>query len=310
MNKIIFNITFHWQLPQLKWHLENIFSWECVPDCEYLLVSSHKENLDLIVEWIDQNYPHISDQVEHLFIDEGDKPLGNHLGCTVNVIEGLRHIKDTKSDYDFVANVEADNQFRDEKKFLKLVDKLKENDKHMLLIDHPSCYGSQSGWTCPNSGNPYAELFTMFPSFGSKSASPRNYFHMTTLNIYSKYFIDNCLNLEYQEEFMGYGWFDASGTPFEPYFALSLIKKNNLKDDNEVVDFLNKMSYPLWYTRHADPFNCPETEPDDLTPDRYMKYGILNCPNTRNSKGAENPNIWEKVFNFVKVHDPHKYDFD
>ena len=314
-DKIVFNITFHWQIEQLKWHLENLFSWECVPQCEYLLVSCHKENLDAAVKWVDENYPDISDKVSHLWIDEGPEPYGNHLGCTVNVIEGLKHIRDNM-EYDFIANVEADNQFRHEGKFLKLIDKLKDNNKHMLLIDHPAVYGANSGWTCPNSKNPRAELFTLYPSFGSKAVSGRNYFHMTTLNIYDKYCVEELLPLYYDEEFMNYGWCGAPGTPFEPYFALATQKKNNLNTDNEVVQWLNENSYPLWYDRNTNPYNCPETEPDDLTPDKYMKYGILNCPNERGigngifDRGKNNPDCWKKVFNFVKVHDPHQYDFE
>ena len=48
MDKVIFNITFHWQLDQLKWHLENIFSWESSDNYEYLLVSAHEDNLSKI----------------------------------------------------------------------------------------------------------------------------------------------------------------------------------------------------------------------------------------------------------------------
>lgn len=282
MNKVIFNISFHWQLDQLKWHLENIFSWESSKFHEYVIVSAHKENLEKILDWIDINYS--EKNVESVFVDND---YGNHFGCTVNVIEGIKHIQKTKFDYDYIANVEADNQFRDEKKFLKLIDKLKENNKHMLLVDHPSVYG---------------KLFNYFTN-----NQTRNYFHMTTLNIYSKYFVDNHLPLEYDEEFMGYGWFGAPGTPFEPYFALSLIKKNNIKNDQELLNYLDTYGYPLIYDRNLNP--CNYAEPDDLTPDRYMKYGILNCPNARNSTGASQPEIWKSAIKFVELHDPLKYDF-
>lgn len=283
MNKIIFNISFHWQLDQLKWHLENIFSWKSSEHHEYVIVSAHRENLEKILEWVESNYP--QKNVDTVFVE---KDYGNHFGCALNVIEGIKHIQKTKLNYDYLANVEADNQFRDENKFLKLVDKLKENNKHMLLVDHPSVYG---------------KLFNYF--FQNQ---PRNYFHMTTLNIYSKYFVDNHLPLEYDEEFMGYGWFGAPGTPFEPYFALSLIKKNQIKNDDELLEYLEKYGYPLIYDRNANP--CNFAEPDDLTPDRYMKYGILNCPNARNSTGASQPEIWKSALKFVELHDPLKYDFE
>ena len=281
MDKVIFNITFHWQLDQLKWHLENIFSWESSDNHEYLIVSAHKDNLSKINDWVDQNYS--EKKVETLFIDGDYK---NHLGCTVNVIEGLKHIRDNK-EYDYIVNVEADNMFRDEKKFLKLVGKLKENNKHMLLVDHDSVYG---------------KLFNKHPQQQS-----RNYFHMTTLNIYSKYYVDNHLFLDYDEEFMDYGWYGAPGTPFESYFALVLLKKNSINNDKELLDYLEKYTYRLSYSRNANP--CNFAEPDDLTPDRYMKYGIMNCPNARDGHGASQPDIWRSALRFVQLHDPLKYDF-
>lgn len=285
MDKVIFNITFHWQLPQLKWHLENIFSWESSKNHEYVLVSAHKENIESIKDWIDQNYP--EKNVDILYIEEKENSK-NHHGCMVNVVEGLKYIQSKKPNYDFVANVEADNQFRDEYKFLNLIEKLKDNDKHMLLVDHPSVYGN---------------LFNKHP--GNQS---RNYFHMTTLNIYSKYYVDNHLPLEYNEKFMGYGWCGEPGTPFESYFALALLDKNSIKTDDELIEYLEKYSYPLNYDRNYDP--CNFSEPDDLTPDRYMKYGIVNCPNARDGKGALHPEIWTKALKFVELHDPLKYDFE
>lgn len=287
IKKIIFNITFHWQLPQLKWHLENLFSWKSSNNHEYVLVSAHQDNLEKIQEWIDDNYPEKNDSISSLFIEE-DSDSKNHHGCMVNVVEGLKFIQDQKPDYDYVANVEADNQFRDEEKFLRLVDKLEETDKHMLLVDHPSVYGN---------------LFNKHPANQS-----RNYFHMTTLNIYSKYYVDNHLPLEYDEEFMGYGWCGEPGTPFESYFALALIKKLKIKNDQELLKYLNDYSYQLSYDRGSNP--CNFAEPDDLTPDRYMKYGILNCPNARDGRGAKYPDIWTKALKFVELHDPLKYNFE
>jgi hypothetical protein len=278
--KITFNISFHWQLDQLKWHLENIFSWKKIKKAEYVLVSAHKENLKFINEWIENNYK--DKKVDYLFISEDH---GNHFGCAKNVIEGLKYIRD-KKDYDYIANVEADNQFRDEDKFIQLISKLEENKKDMLLIDHEAMYGKG--------------LFTRFDN-------TRNYFHMTTLNIYSKNFVDNLLPLEYNEKYMNFGWCGAPGTPFEPYFALSLIDKNSLKDDSEVLAFIEKHSYKLKYDQKLNP--CNFAVPDDLTPDRYMKYGVLNCPNARNSTGPTEPDAWKSALKFVELHDPLKYEF-
>ena len=109
------------------------------------------------------------------------------------------------------------------------------------------------------------------------------------------------------EKYMNFGWCGAPGTPFEPYFALSLIDKNNLKDDNQVQDFIETHSYKLNYDQKLNP--CNFAEPDDLTPDRYMKYGILNCPNARNSQGASQPDIWKSALQFIKLYDPLKYEF-
>lgn len=303
--KIIFNITFHWHFSQLKWHLENLFSWDCSSKCEYVLVTSHKENLDSIVEWVKENYPQFLDQVDPFWINEDEKPFrkpfGNHLGCTVNVIEGLKYIKNNKINYEYVANVEADNQFRDEQKFLKLIDKLKENNHHMLLVDHPSTWQYRDNLSPTPSK--YGSLFKSFPD-----KQDRYHYHMTTLNIYSKFYIENYLPLdEYYEEFMDYGWCGAPGTPFEAYFALAFNKKNNFKTDEELISHVEQYSYPLYYDRYLNP--CNYAEPDDLTPDRYMKYGIVNCPNARGSIGASQPDIWLAVLKFIELHDPLKYDF-
>ena len=67
MDKVIFNITFHWQLDQLKWHLENIFSWESSDNYEYLLVSAHEDNLSKINNWVDENYPKKKDSITTIF---------------------------------------------------------------------------------------------------------------------------------------------------------------------------------------------------------------------------------------------------
>lgn len=284
--KIIFNITFHWQLPQLKWHLENIFSWSSSDNSEYVLVSAHKDNLTAINKWIRKKYK--DKKVDYILLPTDH---GNHLGCAMNVIEGLKYIRDNK-DYDYVANVEADNQFRDEGKFLKLVKKLKENNKDMLLIDHENI-----SW---DGGPPGKKLLTRFDI--------KNQFHMTTLNIYTKNFIENYLPLEYNKKYMGFGWCGAPGTPFEPFFALSLIDKHKLKDENEILDFVEKHSYKLSYDQKLNP--CNFAQPDDLTPDRYMKYGILNCPNARNSTGATEPDTWRAALRFTELYDPLKYDFE
>ena len=278
--KIIFSISFHWQLDQLKWHLSNIFSWNCSPDCEYVIVSAHKDNLTVINKWVKKNYQ--DRKVDYLYIEEDH---GNHFGCTMNVVEGLKYIRDNK-EYTHVANVEADNQFRCEEKFLQLIDKLDESNKHMLLVDHHPCYGDG--------------LFT-------KYTQARNYFHATTLNIYTKHFIDNHFPLEYNNKHLGWGWCGAPGTPFETYLALSLIDKMELKTDEDVINYMEEYGYKLTYDRNHDP--CNYAEPDDLTPDRYMKYGILNCPNARNSLGATEPDIWKKALKFVELHDPLKYEF-
>jgi len=86
------------------------------------------------------------------------------------------------------------------------------------------------------------------------------------------------------------------------------MEKNNLNTDQEVLDYLDKYAYRLSYDRNANP--CNFAEPDDLTPDRYMKYGILNCPNARNSQGASQPDVWKSALKFVELYDPLKYDFE
>jgi hypothetical protein len=96
---------------------------------------------------------------------------------------------------------------------------------------------------------------------------------------------------------MNFGWYGNPGTPFEDYLALSFNKKHNLDTEKKIMDYFLKWGYSMEYERWKTVFDgwC---EPDNLTPDRFMKYGIVNCPRD-----------WEKVKTFIKLHKPLMYDF-
>jgi hypothetical protein len=171
---------------------------------------------------------------------------------------------------------------------------MQDNNKHMLLIDHPSCLGNELSNTQPG--------------------APMPYFITTTLNIYSKYFVDNHLPLEYNKELMQSSWCGVPGTPFEPYLCWSFCKKHNLTTEQSMRDYFNKWSYFLHYDRDKSIYP-DHTEPDNLTPDKFMKYGILNCPNgprsSRSGGGYDSePNAWERAKKFIEVHTPLAYEFD
>tara|TARA_R100000951_G_scaffold114609_1_gene119922 strand:- start:107 stop:958 length:852 start_codon:yes stop_codon:yes gene_type:complete len=283
MYKLAWNISFHWQLDQLKFHLDNILNFDCVKDSEFVFTSAHEQNMIAIHTWLEEKYP--DTKANYIFLEE-DK--GNHIGCIQNVTEGIKYIKENLT-YDYLINVEADNMFWSEEKLMQLLMDLHKNVKSMLLVDHDSIYG---------------------PGLIKKhDQAPCKYYHTTTLNIYSKRFIDDFFPVEYEEEFMNYGWCGAPGTPYESYLALSMAKKNDLYEEEKMVDFFIEHALKLDYDQKRKEFDHLYV-PDDLTPDRFMKYGILNCPNARDSKGASQPDIWLIAKEFIEKHEPLMYDYE
>jgi hypothetical protein len=274
--KIIFNITFHWQLEQLKFHLDNLFSWEISSKSEYVITAAHSENLKNIKEYCEQYYP--TKKVSFCFIE---KDMGYHIGTIMNVIESIKYI-DLNKEYDYIVNIEADNMFYDENKLKYIILKMVENDKHMLLIEE-GCGKSPH--------NSYSHL------------GVPNYLHITTLNIYSKYFIENHFPKEYYEEYMNFGWCGNPGTPFEAYLALAFIKKHNLSSDENQMEYWNKYGFRLEYDRNKVTFNG-WYEPDNMTPDKFMRWGIINCPST----SGEPKKGWEIAKQFIDLHKPLMYE--
>ena len=127
--KLIYNITFHNQLEELKFHLDIILQWSCNKTAEFVLTSAHKENISNIKKYCITNYPY--NKFNYLYISED---YGYHSGALFNVNEGIKYIKDHK-EYDYLINIEADNMFYDEAKFLNLLSEMENNDKHLLIID-------------------------------------------------------------------------------------------------------------------------------------------------------------------------------
>ena len=273
--KIVFNITFHSQLEHIKFHLDVILKWKCNKNSEFVITSAHKENLTEVKEYCNLHFPnHIFDFV-YLTTD-----YGYHAGTLFNVNEGIKYIKENKQ-YDYLVNVEGDNMFYDEDKFLYLLSKMETHHKHMLLID------------CATKGN---KLHTNYPQHSHLS----KYHTLTTLNIYSKYFIENHYPLDYYEEYMSFGWGDNPGTPFEDYLGLAFNKKHSLSTEKAVEDYFNNWGYYLTYdiqwkiTNHGPCNNvtgyshetgcfscCGESYPPYVyfahahIPDRFVKYGIV-----------------------------------
>ena len=89
--KLIFNITFHWQIDQLKFHLDNLFNWQLSNTNEFVITSAHHQNLNIIREYCSKNYP--NKKVDFCFIE---KDMGYHIGTIMNVIEGIKYINQNK----------------------------------------------------------------------------------------------------------------------------------------------------------------------------------------------------------------------
>jgi len=271
MKKLIFNITFHWQIEQLKYHLNNLFSWNISSDCGYVITTAHKNNFEEIKKYCSQNFN--NKNIDFLFIEEDH---GHHNGTTYNVFESIKYI-DSNKNYDYIVNIEADNMFFSEKKLLNIISKLENNNKHMLLIEEG--YGKQPHNVC------WPEL------------DIPKYLHITTLNIYSKYFIQKFFPKEYYFNLMNFGWCGQPGTPFEAYLALSIMKKNNITEENQ-MDFWNGIGLRLDYDRNRIIFPG-WYKPDDMTPDKFIKWGIINCPSTG---GIPNSDSLELAIKFIELH--------
>ena len=47
-HKLIFNITFHQQFDNLKFHVDRILNWTISDDIKFMFTSAHESNLDKI----------------------------------------------------------------------------------------------------------------------------------------------------------------------------------------------------------------------------------------------------------------------
>jgi hypothetical protein len=271
--KLVFNITFHNQLEHLKYHLDVITKWECNVESEFVITSAHKDNLFNIEEYCKLNFP--NHKFDYLFIED-DK--GYHMGTLINVNEGIKYINNNKQ-YDYLINVEGDNMFYDETKFLNLLSKMEQTDKHLLIVD----WVTKGGY-----------LYTNYPDL------PK-YHILTTLNIYSKYFIDNHYPLEYYFDLTNFGWESNSGTPFEDYLGMAFSKKHSLNSEVKILEYFNTWAYYLnydmswkqtpnhgvctkdsYYDFNKKCFVCCGEDipvyaylPNAHIPDRFIKYGLV-----------------------------------
>jgi hypothetical protein len=265
--KLVFNITFHNQLEHLKFHLDTITKWKCNDTSEFVITSAHRKNLSNIKEYCTINYPY--NKFNYLYVSED---YGYPLGALFNVNEGIKYIKNHK-EYDYLINIEADNMFYDEAKFLNLLSEMENNDKHLLIID----------WITKEN-----YLYTNYTNL------PK-YHALTTLNIYSKYFIENHYPLEYYEEIINLGWDNNIGTPFEDYLGMAFNKKHSLNTEEKILGYFNKWAYYLNYNmlwkktlnhgectkKQINNICCNEYLPyytyflHALIPDRFVKYGIV-----------------------------------
>lgn len=276
--KILFNITFHWQIEQLKFHLDNLFTWKISDDSQYLITSAHKENILSIQKYCETNYP--TKNVRYIFIEE-DK--GYHIGTIVNVVESIKFAS-SNLHFDYLVNVEADNMFYDESKLLKIVNTMKEKDKHCILIEEG--YGK----------TPQNVNWNKHASF--------NHLHITTLNIFSKNFILNYYPLDYIEDIMNWGWLLHGGTPFEAYISYAFLIKNGLYEDEKIMDFWNGYGLRLEFDRNK--IVIPGWhDPDHFVPDKFMRWGLVAAPATNGDPKMRDWNIMKK---FIELHKPLMYD--
>lgn len=269
-SKLVFNVTFHQQIEALKFHLSNLLAWSLSSEAEFVFACAHKENLQKVKEFVSSEFPKI--KAHYIFVSED---LGYHKGTFENIRKGIIYIEENL-DYDYIVNVEADNMFWSEEKFNKIIQLMIANKKHLLLIPE---------------GGPSNLFRNNWPNAPSVM-------HITTLNIFSKYFINKYMPLEINEKYYDLGWCGQCGTPFEAYFIYCINDKFELDTEQKQWDHYNSIGlrleydytrivYPGWYS------------PDNLVPDKFIKWGIVNCLSTA---GGRIRATWESVIEFINLH--------
>ena len=276
-HKLIFHITFHQQLDNLKFHVDRILSWKISDDIKFVLTSAHQSNLDKIQEYVELKYPHTN------FLAFGlDEDYGYNLGTIMNVTKGLEYIAQNE-DYDYVVNVEGDNMFFFEDKLIKIINQMKRRNKHMLLIE---------------------EGFGRAPRRSIKSAiacQHPKWFHFTTLNIFSKFYLDNYFPFDLYSQIIDIRHCNRPYTPYEAYMGLATIIKNNLSESNQ-MDWYNKVGLRLDYNRDANPEGW--SEPDNMVPEKFLKWGIINAPSTAGGEQGDANQTWIRTKDFIDLHMP------
>lgn len=274
--KVIFNLTFHHQLEQTKFYLNNILNWKILKQNEIVICCAHKENLLQIKQFIDEKYKDI--KATFIFVTPD---LGYHKGTFQNVRTGLYYIKNNLQ-YDYIVNIEGDNMFWNESKLTSIINKMKELNKEFLIIPEGK----------PTQKNYKNLLRNTWPD-----KINRAYFHFTTLNVFSKNFIDNIYPFEINEKYYNLGWCSQEGTPYEAFVSLCLRDKMNLNSEEEELNFYLSKGLYLFYDLNKIIFNG-FYDPDDQVPDKFIQWGIVNCLAT--GRGP-----WEKVIDFIKLHSPY-----
>lgn len=276
-HKLIFNITFHQQFDNLKFHVDRILNWTISNDIKFMFTSAHESNLDKIEKYVALKYP--DQNVSFFFID---KDYGYNLGTTMNVTKGLEYIAQNE-DYDYVVNVEGDNMFFFEDKLIKIINQMKLRNKHMLLIEEG--FGRA----------PHRSIQ------GAIACQHPKWFHFTTLNIFSKFYLDNYFPFDLYAQVIDIRHCNRPYTPYEAYMGLATMIKNNLSESNQ-MDWYNKVGLRLDYNRDANPKGW--SEPDNMVPEKFLKWGIINAPSTAGGEQGDANQTWVRTKDFIDLHMP------
>lgn len=257
--KVLFLLTIHNRLDHLEHTLDVFMSQYSVLQKSQIVVStSYVPAVDLIK----------SHKVNEKFnIDYIIHPVdsGYGKGCVDNVILGVDFVKKQNYNYDYLVSIEGDQMFYSEHKLLTLINQMNKNNKHILL-------------------DPCQEMGEIDTRGYMPAYEPM--YRVETVSIYSKWFIDNCYPTEIYEDLYNFEYtgFIHKHICFEHYLSLAFNKKNNLNNINEIVAFFRKHGLYLTYNRHKC-LNNFINNPDQLTSERFIKYGIYNGhPNLESTK--------------------------
>lgn len=251
--KIFYCISGHGQIEELKYHISFLNNFKKI-DKVFLSCSTEEMKKTFEDQYTGSDYEVILNE-----------DFGYRKGCVVNVFSPLSHIREIFRDEDYyVVSVEADAFFTNENVILHIIHLLEESGKNFFDMDTSPCLPPRPCHDC------FRPACKDVPSFSEENFNGP----LQTINIFSKFAIENLLDLEIIDERIdaGHDFGDShQRAGMEDYWRYSINLKNSLDTNEKRIEFRKNNVLILPYTRiFGDPFSA----------DRYIRYSYMNIENT------------------------------